>query len=163
VQVAHSASDALWYLPFVLPICIFVAWNDMRVMKIPNVAVYALVAVFAITGLITLDLELYAWRWLNLFVMLVIGMMLNAAGALGAGDAKFAAAAAPFVALSDLPVMLYILAACAAGGYVVHRLVKVSPLRKLVPDWESWSSGKRFPMGFPLGAALAFYLAIPLV
>ncbi|MFT5742730.1 MAG: prepilin peptidase CpaA [Paracoccaceae bacterium] len=163
MQVAHSASAALWFLPFVLPICIFVAWNDMRAMKIPNIAVYALVGVFAVVGLITLPLDVYAWRWLHLIVVLLIGMVLNAAGALGAGDAKFAAAAAPFVALSDLSTMLYILAGCTAGGYIIHRIVRASPLRKLVPDWESWTAGKRFPLGFPLGAALAYYIAIPLI
>ena len=31
-----TASSALWFLPFVLPICFYVAWSDMRAMRIPN-------------------------------------------------------------------------------------------------------------------------------
>ncbi len=42
---------ALWFLPFVLPIALWVAWSDMKFMKIPNKAVLALVAVFAVVGL----------------------------------------------------------------------------------------------------------------
>ena len=40
-----TASSALWFLPFVLPICFYVAWSDMRAMRIPNNAVLALLGV----------------------------------------------------------------------------------------------------------------------
>ena len=85
----------------------------------------------------------------------------NAIGALGAGDAKFAAAAAPFVALADLASLFYLFAGCLLSGYLIHRIVRASPLRRLVPDWESWESGRRFPMGLPLAATLILYLALP--
>lgn len=155
--------QALWFLPFVLPVCVFVAWSDMRSMKIPNVAVYALVAIFAVIGLIALPFSDYLWRWSHLAVILVIGILLNALGALGAGDAKFAAAAAPFVARDDIPAMMYLFAACLLAGFIVHRIARVSPLRRLVPDWQSWTTGRRFPMGLPLAATLAIYLALPLL
>ena len=96
-----TASQALWLLPPVLPICLYVAWNDMRAMKIPNWSVIALVGVFAVFGLIAFDVHDWTWRWSHLAVMLVIGIVANAAGAMGAGDAKFIAAAAPFVAFFD--------------------------------------------------------------
>ena len=38
-----SPTAALWLLPVALPISIYCAWNDTRVMKIPNVAVGAMV------------------------------------------------------------------------------------------------------------------------
>jgi prepilin peptidase CpaA len=158
-----TATQSVWFLPFVLPICLFVAWNDMRAMKIPNLAVYGLVAVFAVIGLIALPFGDYLWRWPHLFVVLVIGVVMNAAGVLGAGDAKFAAAAAPFVALGDMTLLLMLFASCLLAGFVVHRAVLHSPLRRLVADWASWETGKRFPMGLPLGTTLALYLALPLL
>ena len=40
-------TEAAWFLPFVIPIAIWVAWSDMSSMKIPNKAVLALLAVLA--------------------------------------------------------------------------------------------------------------------
>ena len=71
-----------------------------------------------------------------------------------------AAAAAPFVAFADLRLILAILAASLLGAFVAHRIAKHSPLRRLAPEWKSWSSGKRFPMGLALGATLAIYLIL---
>ena len=160
-MLALSTADAVWFLPAALPIGIFVAWNDMRAMKIPNIAVYALLISFAVLGLFALPFDEYLWRYVHLIVVLVIGIALNAIGALGAGDAKFAAAAAPFIALADLASLLCLFAGCLLSGYVIHRIVRASPLRRLVPDWESWKSGRRFPMGLPLAATLILYLAMP--
>ncbi len=156
-----TAAQAIWLLPPVLPICVIVAWNDMRAMKIPNWTVGALLVIFAIFGLIAFGPQVWAWRWLHVVVMLVIGMALNAGGAMGAGDAKFIMAAAPFVAFADLTNILLILAVTLLLGWGIHRIVKHSPARRLVPEWESWKTGKRYPMGFPLASALVFYLAWP--
>ncbi len=155
-------ATALWLLPVALPISIYVAWSDLRRMKIPNRAVYILAGSFVVLGFVALPLDTYMWRLTHLPVLLVIGMVLNALRVLGAGDAKFIAAASPYVAVGDFGLMCYILAGAFIGGYVTHRLAKNSPLRALAPNWESWQSGKRFPMGFPLGMALVFYLALPL-
>ena len=54
--MALTLTTALWFLPFVLPICIYVAWSDMKYMKIPNTSVLALVGVFAVVGLLALPL-----------------------------------------------------------------------------------------------------------
>ena len=94
--MALTASAALWFLPFVLPICFYVAFTDLREMRITNQAVLALAGVFIIVGLIALPLPEYGWRLVQMMAVLVIGIVLNGAGAVGAGDAKFAAAAAPF-------------------------------------------------------------------
>lgn len=158
-----TATQGLWLLAGALPIGIFVAWNDMARMKIPNMAVYALVVSFAVLGLIALPFDVWLFRWVHLLVVLAAGIVLNALGALGAGDAKFAAAAAPYIALADAGPLLYIFAGCLLSGYITHRIARHSPLRALVPDWESWTSGKRFPMGLPLAATLIVYLAWPAV
>ena len=52
--MAIPAVAALWFLPFVLPICFYVAFTDMREMKIKNHAVTALALVFVVVGLIVL-------------------------------------------------------------------------------------------------------------
>ena len=158
--MALSAYAAGWFLLAAIPIGFYVAYSDLSRMKIPNVAVYALVASYAVLGLIVFPFDVYLWQWLHLPVILIIGIILNAAGALGAGDAKFAAAAAPYVMLADLQPMLFLFAACLLAGYATHRLAKYSPLRNMVPDWESWTAGKRFPMGYPLAMTLVFYIAL---
>ena len=155
-----TAYAAFWFLPAVIPIAIYVAWSDLKRMKIPNVAVVTLVISFAILGLIALPFSQYLWHWSHLVIILLLGIVLNAAGVMGAGDAKFMAGAAPFVAVADLQLILALFAACLLAGFATHRIVKHSPLRALVPDWQSWSSGKRFPMGFPLAMTLVFYLLL---
>jgi len=93
-------------------------------------------------------------------IVLIIGIVLNAAGAVGAGDAKFIAAAAPYVPREDGLLVLMIYAAALLAGYVAHRIAKHSRLRTLAPDWQSWTMGKKFPMGLALGGTLAIYLAL---
>ncbi len=133
----------------------------MRTMKIPNVAVGALVAGFAVLGLIALPFDVYLWQWTHLVVVLVAGFILNAAGVMGAGDAKFAAAAAPYILLDDIITLAWVFIACVITGFITHRIAMYSPLRRLVPEWESWTAGRRFPMGLPLGMTLVFYLLLP--
>lgn len=155
-----SAQAALWFLPFVLPICLWVAWSDMRSMKIPNTAVLSLVAIFLVIGLIALPLPDYGWRFSHLAALLAAGIVANAAGLMGAGDAKFIAAAAPFVALGDAASLALIFAVTLIGAFITHRVAMYTPLQRLAPDWQSWRSGKKFPMGFALGGTLALYLAL---
>ena len=154
------ATAALAFLAPVTAICVWVAWSDLSRMKIPNLAVLALLLTFALIGPFVLPLGDWGWRWVHFAVLLVIGMVLNAIGAMGAGDAKFIAAAAPFVAAGDAVTVLLILSACAVLGFVLHRAAMHSALARAVPHWESWSTGRRFPFGFPLAAALVLYLAL---
>ena len=158
-----TATSAMWFLPFVLPICFFVAWSDMRAMRIPNNSVLILLGVFLVVGLIALPLHEYAWRLLHILVILVIGMVLNAGGLVGAGDAKFSAAAAPFVAFGDLRLIMAVFSATLLAAWVTHRIAKHSPIRRAVPDWESWDQGWDFPMGLALGGALAIYLGLGVI
>lgn len=154
---------ALWFLPFALPICIWVAWNDLKFMKIPNKAVLALTAVFLAIGLVVIPLADYPWRLLHLVVVLVIGFALNMAGMIGAGDAKFAAAMAPFFPLGDLRLFMVLFAAVLIAALVTHRVFRSLPaMRRRTPDWKSWTS-KKFPMGLALGGALAIYLGFGIV
>lgn len=101
-MLTQSAHAALWLLIFATPIALYVAWSDLRAMRIPNKSVLALLIVYAIVGVLTLPISVWAWSWLHFVVVLVVGFALSLTGGFGAGDAKFAAAMAPFIALGDL-------------------------------------------------------------
>jgi prepilin peptidase CpaA len=158
--MATPALAAWAFLPFAVPIALWVAWSDMARMKIPNKAVLALAAVFLFVGPFVLPLADWGWRWVHLVVILLAGFVGNAAGLLGAGDAKFAAAMAPFVALADATLFLTLFAAVLIAAFVTHRAIRAVPaLRRVAPDWESW--GRRdFPMGLALGGVLILYLLL---
>jgi len=156
--VAILANAALWFAIFVVPICLYVAYTDMARMKITNNAVMAMLGVFVVVGLFVLPFDVYLWRYAYFVVALVIGMALNAAGVMGAGDSKFIAAAAPFIALGDLQMVLFLLTVCVFFAIVTHRIIKHTPLRRMAPDWVSWDIGKKFPLGFALGTTLGLYL-----
>ena len=148
------------FLPFVLLIGLYVSWTDLRAMRIPNGSVILLAMVLVVIGPLVLPLEVYGFRLIHLVVMLVCGIILTALRVMGAGDAKFIAAAAPFVALADLRLVFMILAATMLGAFVTHRVVKRTALRQLAPDWESWDRGRDFPMGTALTTALTLYVAL---
>ncbi len=158
-----SVSAALWFLPFVVPICLWVAWSDLATMKIPNKAVLALIVVYLVVGLIVFPFEQWAWQLTHFVVILVVGFVLTLAGVMGAGDAKFAAAAAPFVLLADGINVAAIFTICVVLGFVTHRLARVTPFRKLTPNWESWERTREFPMGYPLAGTLMVYLILAAV
>jgi prepilin peptidase CpaA len=147
----------LWFLPFTLPIAIWVAWSDMKFMKIPNKAVIALLVVYLVVGPIVFPLNTYGWGWALCGIVLLAGFIASAAGVMGAGDAKFAAAMAPFFATSDIRLVFALWAACLLGAFASHRTMKNVPaFRTAVPDWESWTH-KKFPMGLALAGTLIFY------
>ena len=162
-EVSVTVTQSIAFLIFVAPLCIYVAWNDLRAMKIPTWSTDALAIVFVVVGFWVMPFSDYLWRYAHFGVVLVIAIIANAVGAMGAGDSKFLASAAPFVALDDTGFVLMLLGAGLLAGLLIHRIAKaIPPIRNLVPEWESWSQGKRFPMGFPMGAVLIVYLAIPL-
>jgi prepilin peptidase CpaA len=159
--LAIPAHVALWFLPFVLPLCYAAALTDLRGMRIPNWINDCLGLVYIIVGVFVMPTWAdYGWQLLHLPVGIALGFLFYSAGMIGAGDAKFAGAAAPLVALSDLPALMMIFSANLLAGFVTHRLVKHTPLRRLAPDWLSWNVGSKFPMGLCLGATLAIYLVL---
>ncbi len=164
MTLALTAAEALWFLPFVLPICIWVAWSDLREMRIPNVSVLALAGVFLAVGLIALPFEVYYMRLLQLVIVLLAGFLLTSLGLVGAGDSKFAAAMAPFIAPGDYLMFLTLFAAVLIGSWITHRGAKAVPaVRRATPGWVSWDRGKLFPMGVALAGALVVYLALGIV
>lgn len=145
-----------------LPITAWVIWSDLKFMKIPNKAVIAMLGVFAVVGFMVIPLEPWLWRWANFAVVLVVGIVLNAVIHFGAGDAKYAAAAAPFIALNptSIRLVLVLMAAMTLSAFITHRAARAIPaLRGLAPDWLSWTR-KDFPFGIPLAGTLSAYLLL---
>ncbi|WP_380057065.1 prepilin peptidase [Falsihalocynthiibacter sp. SS001] len=147
------------FLPFALPICLWVMFSDLKHMKIRNTAVLALIGVYAVVGLVALPMDQYLAGWVNGIVMLVIGFIASSFGAVGAGDAKIFAAISLFVARGDISKFTILLAACLLVGFVAHRLARSSSLAlNLAPNWESWHRPNEFPAGLSLGFLLIIYL-----
>ena len=151
---------ALVFAILAAPICLWVAYSDLRAMRIPNPAVYSLFGLFVLVGPVVLPLGDYLWQLLHMPVLLVLGIAINAARLVGAGDAKFLAAAGPYLWLGDLRALFLIFLTTLLAGFIAHRLARHSPLRRLAPGWRSWSVGTKFPMGFPLAATLMIYLVL---
>lgn len=146
-----------WFLPLTLPVAIWVAWSDMKFMKIPNKAVLALMIGYLVLGPVLLPLTTWAWGWALFVIVLIIGFLINAIGMVGAGDAKYAAAMAPFFIGSDIRLVMALFAACLLGAFFSHRMVKRIPVfRNATADWESWTRSD-FPMGLALSGTLVFY------
>lgn len=167
LSLSLTSIEALWFLPLVLPICIWVAFSDLREMRIPNTAVLALTGVFLVVGLVLVlglgawSFETYLWRLAALGIVLVIGFVITSLGMVGAGDAKFAAAMALFVAPGDGMFFLLLFALVLIGSWLTHRTAgRIPALRRATADWASWDQGKLFPMGVALAGALAIYLAL---
>ena len=159
-MLTQSAQAALWFLILATPVSLYVAWSDVKAMRIPNIAVLALMAIYAVVGVLVLPLQVWAWAWLHFVVVLVIGFVLNMTGSFGAGDAKFAAAMAPFIALGDLRLFLVLLSAVTIAALIMHRTMRAIPaVRNATPDWASWQR-REFPFGLALGPALIFYLVL---
>lgn len=166
-----SATQAAWFLVLTLPSCVWAALSDMKEMKIPNRATDLMLGAFVLGGaaLVLWGGDAgwgwgdYLWRYAHFAVVLLAGIALNAARLMGAGDAKFLAAAAPFVALGDLGLVVVLYLFCLVLTWVLHRAARASGLRAMTPDWVSWTTGKRFPMGLAFGVTLPAYFILALL
>ena len=163
MNLAAIDLGTLFLLLAVTPICLWVAWSDVATMKIPNKAVLATMGVFAVIGLAALPFDAYLWRWAQFAIVLGIGFVLSVIRAVGAGDAKFAAAMAPFIAPGDVTAFLMLFSVILLAAFATHRGMRAVPaVRASFPQWESWER-KDFPMGLALGSSLIFYLALSMV
>lgn len=159
-----SPLQAAWLLVAALPVSVWVAWSDMKFMLIKNLAVLALLAGFLVLGLLAFPVEEYLWRWSHFAVVIVAGFLLTAGGMIGAGDAKFAAAMAPYVALRDGLSFFMLFVAVLLVTFTAHRLMRRSAaVRRATPDWVSWDETRKFPMGLALSGALLSYLGLALL
>ncbi|MEI4487694.1 A24 family peptidase [Frigidibacter sp. MR17.14] len=151
---------SLVFLLLLAPVAFYVCWTDLRWMKIRNRTGLLVLAIFAVAGGLVLPPEIWAWRWLNAVVVLAIGFFLTVAAGVGAGDAKYAAAVAPFVAPAHAALLLPIFAAFLLGAFAAHRGLRALPVvRAATPDWVSWTRAD-FPMGLAISGTIVTYLAL---
>lgn len=154
------------YVPYILlataaPFGIWATLSDLKSMKIYNVCVLAMAAAFFVVGIFVLPFDEYLWRILGGFIILAIGFTLFSLGVMGGGDAKFAASMALFVPYQDGLTFLFILSVFTITAVVIHKIVgKLSFASPITSTWESWSAGKKFPLGFGMGGALIIYLVL---
>lgn len=164
MAVDLTPAAALWLFLPSLPVAIYVALSDLKTMRIPNFSVLVMLGVFLIAGLIALPFHDYLWRLAGFAVVLAIGFVANALRLVGGGDAKYAAAIAPFFAFSDIKLVLILFAVMLVSAFLLHRLFRaIPPIRRLTVGWKSWDAGKDFPMGLALSGLLITYLAIGLL
>lgn len=155
--------QGLGFLILAGPVLFYVIWTDLSQMKIYNKTVLLLFAVFVVSGPILLPLDTYLHRYLQFAVVLAVGFVLTIAGGVGGGDSKFAAAAAPFIAPEDIRLLILILCAASLAAVATHRLAgRIPALRRLTPDWRSWSERRDFPFGFAMATTMVLYFLSPL-
>jgi prepilin peptidase CpaA len=150
---------AAWvFMVPVSAICLWIAWTDLKSMKILNVACLSLLAVFIILAPFLLGLNGMARGLAQGAVVLVLGFLFNAAGAFGAGDAKAMSVMALFVAPGDGTLVLMIFLSVTLAAKTAHVVARKTRLRALAPHWRSWNMGKKFPGGLILAGSLMIYL-----
>ncbi len=113
---------ALVFLAVVTPFAVLCAAYDLTRMKIPNWVVAGLALSFLALCAFAFSPPEIGLRLVQAAVMFVLGFLLNTYLGVGGGDAKFAAAAAAFVAPGDYWLVLQMLAVLSliAGNLFLH-------------------------------------------
>ncbi len=141
------------------PFCIWATFSDLKYMKIPNRLVLAMALLFLIIAPFVLPLEIYIWRIIWAFIVLVFGFLVFSIGGIGGGDAKFAAAMTLFIIHEEILNFLLIFSITALAAVFLHRMVGKLPVFSGVKEtWVSFSAGRKFPLGTALGGGLLIYL-----
>ncbi len=155
-----TTTDALILLAAVLPIALWAAQSDLARMKIPNLSVLAMVGVWTALGPWLLPWETWLWGYALGAMTLAVTFVLFAAGPVGAGDAKFGAAMAPFFVGTDPMQVMLLLSACLLGAVALHRVARAIPaVRRATPGWASWDRPRDFPVGLALAGMVIISLA----
>jgi prepilin peptidase CpaA len=158
------APPALWFaIAAMLPLMLLTAWFDLKHLRIPNALVLAVLAVFLVAGLWGLPLETFLWHLGAGVVVLAAGFALFAAGLVGGGDAKMAAALAPFVAWHDVAALLVLYTVVTLVLLLVLRLA-MQLARHSTTGWRAVDQYARpprervFPMGLIFAITITLYL-----
>ena len=148
-----------------VPLMVLTAYWDLKYLKIPNWLVLCVLITFAVTGIMGLPLDTFAWRLLYGAIALVIGFGLFALGAIGGGDAKMGAALVPFALPSDAGMLLLLY-----GLLTLLLLMAVRIAMQMARHTETgWlaidqlhkpARERVFPMGLIFGSTILVYLGI---
>jgi prepilin peptidase CpaA len=134
-------------------------WFDLKALRIPNWCVLAVVALYIVTGLWGLPLDVFAWRFLHGVIVLFVGFGLYSisGGHVGGGDIKLIAALTPFIAGKDLLFVLMVFALLSLAGVMLHRFSRAL-LRDRKTGWAALDQKRFFPAGLLLGGTIMIYL-----
>jgi len=134
-------------------------WFDLKALRIPNWCVLAVIALFIVTGLWGLPLDVFAWRVLHGVIVLFVGFGLYSisGGHVGGGDIKLIAALTPFIAGKDVGFVLVVFAVLSFAGLMIHRFVR-GLLRDRKTGWAAMDQKRFFPAGLLLGGTIMIYL-----
>lgn len=140
--------------------CCFAAWLDFRYRKLPNVLCASVFCTGILSGLLVHDLAWVGMAALHSLLALVVGAALFAMRMIGAGDAKFYAAVAAWVPLTQgLVLLLYV----SLAGLVL--LLVWFPNRAriaaMAPDPSLAAEFRKVPYGvaIAIGGCLTFVLS----
>lgn len=134
----------------------YAAVSDLLTMTISNRLCLGLVAGFAVFAIACgLDLQTVGWHFAAAFMVLVVGFGLFAAGWIGGGDAKLAAATALWFGFD--PLVAYLALAGFFGGILTLALLKARtlPLPRFALNWPWAQRLHAVDTGVPYGIALA--------
>lgn len=135
----------------------YAAASDLFTMTISNQLCLALIATFAACALLLgLPWSQIGWHLASGGLMLVLCFGLFAAGWIGGGDAKLAAATALWFGFDQL--MPYLLLSALCGGVLTLVLLKLrsGPLPRRAAGWAWARRLHAADRGVPYGVALAF-------
>ncbi|WP_281985257.1 prepilin peptidase [Thalassorhabdomicrobium marinisediminis] len=132
---------------------------DLRQMRLPNRLALLFVLLFALAEVWTVPAGELAGRVGVALLVLVLGMVANAARLVGGGDVKILSALMLFIPLRDLAPFLFLLSLSMAGGIAVLLVVRRA-LRGVDTGWIGLQESGRYPMGISIGAAGLVYVAL---
>ena len=135
------------------------SWFDLKALRIPNWCVLAVIALYIVTGLWGLPLDVFAWRFLHGVIVLFVGFGLYSisGGHVGGGDIKLIAALTPFIAGQDVLFVLVVFALLSLAGVIIHRFAR-AVLRDRKTGWAALDQKRFFPAGLLLGGTIMIYL-----
>jgi prepilin peptidase CpaA len=136
-------------------VLIWASVSDVRDRKIPNASVAAVLALFAVSAVLSGGAGLTSALGAGA-IAFAVGFGLFWFDIVGAGDAKLFAAAALFAGLGNL--MIFALATALAGGLIAVGSVLTRPRRALVM-LQLRGKGD-FGRGIPYGVAIAIGAAV---
>jgi prepilin peptidase CpaA len=142
----------------ILPLAIsYAAASDLVSMTISNRLCLSLIATFALyAALLGLPLSTIGWHLASCMLVLAVSFGFFAAGWIGGGDAKFAAAMALWFGFDQLGP--YLAVAGLLGGILTFLILRLRahPLPALAEQWPWARRLHAANEGVPYGIALAF-------
>src|SRR5688500_16380585 len=143
-------------LALAVPILVWIAWTDFRLMRIRNSAVLAALAVFVLT-IPAIGAHEASLRFLAGAAVFVAGFAMFAARMVGGGDVKMGAALMLFVPTGTYTLFALLFSAAMLLGIVVVLTLRAIPaLRRAGP--VTLRAKGTFPMGLALGLSGVLHL-----